>query len=275
VTDDAHPPLFPSAERWAEQLAAWGVPQEILDRAPESPWSHDTGRFVVDDTLTRDSVSSRWARDVLPPHGGTVLDVGCGGGRSALPLVPPATELIGVDSSGAMLDRFVAAAVDAGVARRTVHGEWPEVAGHTPSADVVVCHHVVYNVADIVPFVLALTDHARLAVVVELPTEHPMSAWAPAWRHFWGLTRPPGPVADDLVAVLHELGFDPEVEIDRRPPLSTAGSDPSLLVPTARRRLCLPASRDEELTAWLAIHPPPFVERVMTVRWPGAAESSS
>ena len=103
-----------AAERWAAQLAGWGVPQEIVDRAPESPWFHDLRRFEVDDTLTRDSVSSRWARDVLPPLGGTVLDVGCGGGRSSLPLVPPATELIGVDASGAMLDRFVAAAAAVG-----------------------------------------------------------------------------------------------------------------------------------------------------------------
>ena len=273
MTFDATPSMFPAAERWAAQLEGWGVPQEILDQAPESPWFHEPGRFEVDHTLARNSVSARWARDVLPPHGGTVLDVGCGGGRSALPLVPPATELIGVDVSGAMLDRFVASAAEAGVARRTVHGDWPEVAGHTPVADVAVCHHVVYNVADIVPFVLALTDHARLAVVVELPTAHPMSAWTPAWQHFWGVTRPPGPVADDFVAVLRELGVDPEVEVSPRGPLSAAASDRARFVPTARRRLCLPASRDDELAAWLAAHPPVFVERVMTVRWPGATES--
>ncbi len=272
MTVETPEPLFPAAERWAAQLEGWGIPQEILDQAPESPWFHDLRRFDVDDTLVRDGVSSRWAREVLPPLGGTVLDVGCGGGRSALPLVPPATELIGVDSSGAMLDRFVAAASAAGVARRTVHGDWPEVAGYTPVADVAVCHHVVYNVADIVPFVMALTDHARLAVVVELPIVHPMAGWAPAWQHFWGVTRPPGPVADDFVAVLRELGIDPEIEISRRPPPSGAAGDPTLFVPTARRRLCLPAARDDELSAWLAEHPPPFVDRVATVRWPGAAE---
>lgn len=272
TADDAPLPLFPAAERWAAQLAGWGIPQEILDQAPESPWLHDPGRFDVDATLTRDGVSSRWAREVLPPLGGTVLDVGCGGGRSALPLVPPATELIGVDASGAMLDRFVAAAASVGVARRTVHGEWPDVAGHTPVADVVVCHHVVYNVPDILPFVVALTDHARLAVVVELPTAHPMSAWARAWQHFWGVVRPAGPVADDFVAVLREIGIDPEIDVGRRRPLSNAAADPAVFVPTARRRLCLPASRDDELGSWLEANPPAFVDQVVTVRWPGAAE---
>lgn len=272
MTADDAPSLFPAAERWAAQLEGWGIPQEILDQAPESPWFHDPGRFDVDDTLTRDGLSARWAREVLPPLGGTVLDVGCGGGRSAIPLVPPATELIGVDASGAMLDGFVAAAAEVGVARRTVHGEWPDVAGHTPVADVVVCHHVVFNVPDILPFVLALTDHARLAVVVELPTAHPMSAWSAAWQHFWGVTRPPGPTADDFVAVLREIGVDPEIEVSRRNPMSRSAADPAVSVPTARRRLCLPASRDEELATWLDANPPVFVAQVATVRWPGAAD---
>lgn len=272
MTSDDAPSLFPAAERWAAQLAGWGVPQEILDQAPESPWFHDPGRFDVDASLSRDSVSARWAREVLPPLGGTVLDVGCGGGRSAVPLVPPATELIGVDSSGAMLDRFVTAAAEVGVARRTMHGAWPDVAGHTPVADVVVCHHVVYNVVDILPFVLALTAHARLAVVVELPTAHPMSAWSAAWQHFWGLDRPVGPVADDFVAAVRETGVDPEIEVSRRVPRSGAADDPTAFVAEARRRLCLPASRDVELAAWLEANPPSFVDQMATVRWPGAAD---
>jgi SAM-dependent methyltransferase len=268
-------PVVPSAERWAEQLAGWGVPQHILEQAPASPWAHDVARFSVDDTVDRDSTSARWARDVLPPVGGTVLDVGCGGGRSSLALVPPANELIGVDRSGAMLDAYVDAAARAGVARRTVHGAWPDVAAHTPSADVVVCHHVLYDVGDIVPFVLALTDHARLAVVVELPVRHPMSAWAPAWQHFWGVTRPLGPTPDDLIDVLGELGLDPEHTTSDRPPLSRFGADPANLVPTARRRLCLSAGRDDELATWLAANPPPWVDTVATIRWAGEAEPGS
>lgn len=272
MTDTHGAALPPAASRWAELLAGWGLPDEIVEQAPESPWFHDPGRFAVDETLERSGTSALWAREVLPPVGGTVLDVGCGGGRSALPLVPPATELIGVDPSGAMLDEFVAATATAGVACRTVHGRWPDVAAATPIADVVVCHHVVYDVADLAPFVLALTDHARLAVVVELPTAHPMSAWGPAWEHFWGLARPEGPTVPDFVAVLRELGLDPEWETGPRRPLSSAAADPDALVATTRRRLCLPADRDPEIAAWLVDHPPPFVAEVATVRWPGTAE---
>jgi hypothetical protein len=136
---------------------------------------------------------------------------------------------------------------------------------------VVVCHHVLYDVADIVPFVLALTDHARLAVVVEVPTVHPMSAWTPAWRHFWGIERPTGPTVADLIAVLDELDFEPEHTTAQRGALSHFAADPAQLVPTARRRLCLPSDRDAELAEWLAANPLPWADTVATIRWPGAA----
>ena len=260
-----------AAERWAALLAGWAIPPPIVDQAPESPWRHDVAAFAVDDTLDTDTISARWAREVLPPRGGTVLDVGCGGGRSALPLVPPATELIGVDRTGAMLDEFVRAAERAGVARRTVHGDWPAVAPVTPVADVAICHHVVYDVGDIVPFLRALTDRARLAVVVEMPVRHPMSAWSSAWRHFWGVERPDGPTHLDLVAVLRELALDPEVAVGPRRAFSSAASDPARLVEIARRRLCLHPERDAELAAWLDRHPPEWVTDVATIRWAGEA----
>lgn len=267
TTDDVIQPTFPAIEQWTRDLDGWGIPQHIVDQASESPWFHEVARFSVDASIRRDDQSHRWAREVLPLVGGTVLDVGCGGGRSSLPLVPPATEVIGVDSSGAMLDAFVVAMTDAGLARRTVHGEWPLVAPHTPIADVVVCHHVVFNVGDIAPFLLALTDHARLAVVLELPVRHPMSAWAAAWDHFWQVERPAGPTLDGLIAVLREIGLDPEFATFARPVAPFVVDDDS--VAAARRRLCLPVHRDAELAEWLRIHSPAFVDRYATVRWPG------
>ncbi len=219
-------------------------------------------------------MSAQWAREVLPPVGGTVLDVGCGAGRASLSLVPPASELIGVDRRGAMLDEFVAGAAAIGVARRTVHGDWPEIAGQTPPADVVVCHHVVYDVGDIVPFLWALTDHARLAVVLELPTVHPMSAWSAGWRHFWDLERPSGPTHQDLLGVLRELGLDPESTTSRRESRPTDVQRLDEVLPLARQRWCLTPEHDDELARFLTEHPIEWPDTMATIRWPGAADPS-
>ena len=260
-----------AAGRWAEQLERWVIPEEILAQAPVSPWQHDTAMFVVDDTLDRNAPAAEIARAVLPVGGGSVLDVGCGGGRAAMSLVPPAERVIGVDQSPAMLAEFTRSAAAAGARSMTIEGVWPDIASVTPVADVAVCHHVAYNVADIEPFLLALTAHARLAVVLVLPPRHPLSAWNDAWGHFWGLERPTGPTADDLAEILDGLGLDAERWDVPRPPLARATADPALRVTSARRRLCLAENRDDELAAYLDSHEPQWSETNVVFRWPGSA----
>ncbi len=227
------PTITEAAARWAEQLERWAIPEEILAQAPVSPWQHDTAMFAVDDTLDRQTPAAEIARSVLPPGGGSVLDVGCGGGRAAMSLIPPAVRVIGVDQSPAMLAQFTRAAEVTGARSMTVEGRWPDVAVVTPAADVVVCHHVAYNVADIEPFLLALTAHARLAVVLVLPPRHPLSGWNDAWRHFWALERPTGPTADDLAEVLAGLDLDAERWDVPSPPLARATADTASRVSSA------------------------------------------
>jgi hypothetical protein len=185
-------------------------------------------------------------------------------------LVPPAELVIGVDQSSVMLAEFTRAAAAAGARSMTVEGRWPDVADDTPVADVVVCHHVAYNVADIEPFLLALTAHARLAVVLVLPPRHPLSAWNDAWRHFWGLERPTEPTADDLAEVLAGLGLDAERWDVPRPPLALATADTGSRIPSARRRLCLTEDRDGELAAYLEAHEPEWADTNVVFRWPAA-----
>ncbi len=263
------PVITEAATRWAAELERWAIPEEILAQAPTSPWQHDTAMFVVDDTLDQAAHAAEIARSVLPAAGGVVLDVGCGGGRAAMSLVPPAERVVGVDQSPAMLAEFVRAAARVGARSATIEGRWPDVAAETPIADVVVCHHVAYNVADIEPFLLALTAHARLAVVLVLPPHHPLSGWNDAWRHFWGLERPAGPTADDLAEVLDGLGLDAERWEVPRPPLANATADSGSRLASARRRLCLTEDRDDELAAHLDGNPPTWADTNVVFRWAG------
>lgn len=255
-----------AASRWADALAAWAIPDEILAVAPESPWG-----FPV--TLFADAAVSAVAAERTPTHesavealpdGGVVLDVGCGAGAASLPLAPPAGRIIGVDSSPEMLKEMRAVARGR-AALDTVAGRWPDVASAVALADVVVCAHVAYNVADLGPFVAALTDHARHRVLMELTAVHPQSTLSPLWQHFWGIDRPRTPTAADAVAVVTEaVGVNVSSQAWSR---AVVDRDPDEVVPWVRRRLCLPASADGEIAARLGPHPHLSPSEVVTLWW--------
>ncbi len=262
-----------AAGRWAAGLEAWRIPDHIIQAAPSSPWICPVDRFTVDDGAIPDSPSHRLARQALEdgPYGDrSVLDLGCGGGRAGLALVPPATRVTGVDSSPGMLAAFAEAAGRRGVAHAGLLGSWPQIADRAPDAEVVVAHHVAYNVTDLGAFALAATAHARRRVVLELPERHPLSHLAGLWKHFWGLDRPGGPTADDARAVLIEAGLpvrarawtDEAAEHSRRTRLS-----PRRQVELARIRLCLPAERDGEIAEAMAALGPPEPRRMVTLWW--------
>jgi SAM-dependent methyltransferase len=238
-----------AADHWREQLAAWAIPPEILASVPDSPWTVPTDVFArrADTAVAAPAGASyRRAREALI-DGGTVLDVGCGAGAASLPLGAPIT---GVDVSPDMLTALATRAQRLGLEVATIEGQWPDVAEQTPVADVVVCHHVAYNVPDLEPFAIALTDHARARVVLELTPLHPMTPLNPLWTELHGLDRPTGPTAGDAVEVLREVGIIAQRETSPRPPRAEYSSFTDMVALT-RRRLCLTADRDADVASVL------------------------
>ena len=236
-------------ERWARELASWGIPDEILTAAPESPWGFPAELFRVRAeraTAREPTASTRRALEALP-EGGSVLDVGVGGGAGSLPLAERASLLVGVDTSADMLSVFAEGAQARGVRPLAVEGAWPDVAHEAPKVDVVVCHHVLYNVRDIEPFVRALHAHTRHRVVIEITATHPLSWMSGLWQRFYGLERPAGPTADDAAEALGELGLEVHRDLQERTPLSSGFERREDAVALVRRRLCLPAERDAEV----------------------------
>src|SRR5205085_5395016 len=136
-------------DNWRDALARWAIPPELVAGAAESPYFFDPRVFTAaaDEALARaeDLPSDRVARDALGDRG-TVLDVGVGAGAASLRLSP--AHVTGVDPNRAMLDAFAARADQRGIAHDDIEGVWPDAAPDAPVTDVVVCHHVVYNVAD-------------------------------------------------------------------------------------------------------------------------------
>jgi SAM-dependent methyltransferase len=247
-----------AAAVWTRRQEARGIPAHILAKAAADPWHHEVSRFVAPAEPV-DTPSRSAALDLLGA-GGTVLDVGCGGGAASLALAGPAVHLTGADQQQDMLDAFTAEARARGVPHRTVLGRWPEAAASAGTADVVVCHHVLHNVVDLVPFLAALTAAARRGVVVEMMAEHPMAWIDPLWARFHDLRRPPSATTDDAVAVLRRIGIEPAVRRWER------GSGPGR--PDAARvtrMLCLPPEAEAEVAAALEPLEPP--RSAATLRW--------
>jgi SAM-dependent methyltransferase len=234
-------------DRWREQLEGWTIPEEILAQAPEDPWVFPAELFASKADATAADTPSRLRAVEALPESGSVLDVGCGAGAASLALVPPAGRLIGVDPLPQMLAEFGQRARRAEVSYRAVEGEWPEAAPGVESADVVVCHHVLYNVRDLKEFVSQLTAKARRRVVVELTDEHPVAWTGYLWRRFHEVERPEGPTAHDCAAALEELGIHPAMEVFDEPGGAWGFRRKKDAVALVRRRLCLPASRDPEV----------------------------
>ncbi len=243
------PPDLPALlDRWRHDLASWAIPDEILAAAAESPWVLPAQVFArradrVSAEPTGPSFEHAWAA-LDPP--GSVLDVGSGPGAACLPLLPRATGLTAVDTSEAMLGLLAERASARSVTARCVSGRWPDVGPQVPAADVVTCHHVLYNAPDLGPFVAALTGHARQLVVVETTTTHPLSSLSGLWLRFWGLVRPTVPTSEDVLTILAAMGLKADWERWRRPVGPDYGSFAELIDVT-RRRLCLPPERADEV----------------------------
>jgi len=245
-------PLPELLNRWREDLSAWAIPDHITAGAAESPWVLPRQVFARRaDRLRRAPGGPSFERawEALDPAG-SVLDVGAGAGAACLPLAPRTTTLTAVDADDEMLGLLAARAAEAGLAARMVHGRWPDVAAQVPPADVVTCHHVVFNVPDLGPFLEALTAHARRRVVIETAAAHPLTSLNPLWLRFHGLKRPDRPTAGDTLAILAAMGRNPgHTEWSR--PAEADYRSMAELVEVTRRRLCLPPERAAEVEAAL------------------------
>jgi SAM-dependent methyltransferase len=207
-----------AALRWRTQLEAWALPDDLLATAEDDPYGWPQALWkrrsegAAGETPTTDVVTH------LLGERGTLIDVGAGRGRVSLRFALAGHRLVAVEPDPGMAAGLAEDATAAGVAVQIIQERWPEAAGSVPPAAVVMSAHVVYDVAEIGPFVSAMNRSAATGVVVEMSETHPWSDLAPLYRQIHRLERPAGPSADDLVAVVREvLGIEPTVARWSRP----------------------------------------------------------
>ena len=208
-----------AAEHWKSRVETHHTQSiRVQDRSALSGdfWRPYASAFRADPHRTDDPVLNRLAGEVTP--GTTLLDVGGGAGRLALPLALRCRHVTVVEPSESMVAELRDGSLEAGIDNLTVvQGHWEEV--EAGPADIVLCAHVVYGVADIAPFIRKLESHARERVLLLMFMDSPQSWLSPLWEVVHQERRVDLPALPELVGVLWEIGVYPDLKM-----IETGGS---------------------------------------------------
>lgn len=201
-----------AARRWQDRVEAHNAQsraaQQAIGGSAGSLFESNTAPWQADPRRTGDPLVELFAQFVSAEN--TVLDVGGGAGRFALPLALRCRHVTVVEPSTAMLRALQAGANDAGISNITILPRtWEEA--HVEPADVVLCANVLYGPAEITQFVRKLEASARGLVLVLLSIQSPLSAYSPVWSLVHGEPRIDPPALPDLIEVLWEMDIYPDL----------------------------------------------------------------
>jgi 2-polyprenyl-3-methyl-5-hydroxy-6-metoxy-1,4-benzoquinol methylase len=211
--------------------------------APPSVESFRADRERADDARVLDALSA------LVASNGTVVDVGAGAGRFAIPLARRVARVIAVEPSDTMRNALQSDAERSGIRNiDLVASRWEQADGVT--GDVVIAAHVVYPLPDIEPFTRKLDAAARSHVAVVVFEQPPLSWLADFWPRVHAESRLPAPHLPQVLDVVAELGFGPaSVELIEVEPFDLG--PPETARQKLRRRLHVApdSAADERLAA--------------------------
>ena len=141
----------------------------------------------------------------------TVLDVGGGAGKYALPLATRAKHVTVVEPSADSVEMLQSRAAEIGLTNLTViQSPWDEA--DAPSADVALCSLVLHHVPDAAPFVSKLQEHATDRVVVVEMMETPGALEVPFYERVARLRADtPLPGLPDVLRLLWAMDIHPDV----------------------------------------------------------------
>lgn len=201
-------------ETWKQRVAAQHEQAQRAKLASGSEsddfWEPLSSFFRADPRRTDDVEVQRLLREVRPST--TLLDVGGGAGRFALPLALHCQHVTVVEPSPGMGESLRQLAAEAGIDNVTLVAQRWEDAAVEP-ADVVLCAHVVYMIEDIAPFIMKLAAHAREKVLMPTYMQPPMARYAPFWRWVHGEDKHELPGAMELMQVLWAMDIYPDLEM--------------------------------------------------------------
>lgn len=173
----------------------------------EDPWIGLARNFAPPD---RDEADLDPAIPVIETYldgDDTVIDVGAGGGRIAIPLARRCREVTALEPSPAMRSQLESSLVELGVTNvKVMPGRWEAV--EIAAADHVVCSHVMYATTPILPFVEKLHSHARKRVTVMLRERPPQANFHELFENLFGEKRVALPAMPEFRRLLESLGVE-------------------------------------------------------------------
>ena len=213
MTDPLRPDPTAALAAWADRVR---LNREQVERRRKAMPPRDdyyapiAAMFRADPHREGDSTLDALRALVRP--GDTVLDIGAGGGRYALPLALHCREVIAVEPSEGMREVLAELMAEHGIDNvHVVDSRWP--ADDPPRADVALISHVGYDIEDFGPFLDAMEAAAgRLCIAVML-SKPPPSRANPFWEAVHGEPREALPALPEFLALqlargrLCELSF--------------------------------------------------------------------
>lgn len=214
-------PIMNAIETWREMVRVEHAQSDRMrGERPADHWTRYAPAFKADPHRQGDSVVENLRSRLI--SGETLLDVGAGGGRLALPLALTCGSVTAVEPSPSMCAVLRETASEYDIRNVSiVEAGWPEAS--VDPADVVLCSHVVYVIENIEPFVRKMHSHARRLVLTVVFQTPPQSQIYGLWEQVHGERRHALPSLPQFLPVLAELGIQPQItELEEQPPMTFA-----------------------------------------------------
>ena len=252
MTDPADP-LRPAADAalsaWAARVRANREQVEQFKEAAPADFYAPVAAMFRADPRRADEPTLQVLRALVQPDD-TVLDIGAGGGRYALPLALAARQVVAIDPSAGMLRVLRDGMAEYGIDNvRVVNGRWP---GVTETGDFALIAHLGYDVEDIGSFLAAMEAAARRTCAAVL-LEHPPPTQADVlWPEIHGVERAALPALPEFLALLLARGKLFDVRLVERAPQSYAQADE--LLAWLRQQLWTRPGSDKDLRLQRVLH---------------------
>jgi len=223
--------LTPSAEdalrAWAARVRANRDQVEQFKEANPSDFYAPVAGMFRADPRRRDEPTLEALRSLINETD-SVLDIGAGGGRYALPLALECREVVAIEPSGGMRRVLQEGMAEHGITNiRSVDVRWPDGATEI-QGDVALISHLGYDVEDIGPFLDAMEHAARRLCIAVLLSQPPPTEADRLWPFVHGVERAALPSLPEFLTLLLARGRLFEVQLVDRMPQSFEQPDQPL-----------------------------------------------